>query len=228
VKQISVNFSDHQLTEVTGDEDATRWELKKNAFDHLVERALVRIVSARNRQDQLKSTRALLDIKLRRMQQGNWGLEGMLKTGEKGGKSVKFLLWGALLKIIEVGPEKDTPVEANNREAILHFEHQSALEQSDFETPFQEAAISYPLGEEGVLVASMQISRRPNGACTLKPSPKHEKGITMNLDDKLMHSFMKMLIDSSKRAEWDLELRLPASDSTTSTEVPLPDEVMHH
>jgi hypothetical protein len=44
----------------------------------------------------------------------------------------------------------------------------------------------------------------------------------------LMHSFMEMLIDSSKRAEWDLELRLPASDPATSTEVPLPDKVMHH
>ena len=114
------------------------------------------------------------------------------------------------------------------REAILHFEHQSAVEQADFETPFQEAADSYPLGEEGVLIASMQLSRKPNGAYILKLSPKQGKGVTINLDDKLMHSFMEMLIDSSKRAEWDLELRLPASDSTTSTEVPLPDKVMHH
>jgi hypothetical protein len=138
------------------------------------------------------------------------------------------LLWGALLKMVEVVPKKDTPIEADKREAILHFEHQSAVEQADFETPFQEAADSYPLGEEGVLVASMQISRKPNGAYILKLSPKQGKGVTINLDDKLMHSFMEMLIDSSKRAEWDLELRLPASDSITSTEVPLPDKVMHH
>ncbi len=81
VKQTSVSFTDHQLTEVNGDEDATRWELKENAFDHLVERALVRIVTARSRQDQLKSTRALLDVKLKRMRQGNWGFESRLRTG---------------------------------------------------------------------------------------------------------------------------------------------------
>ena len=143
-------------------------------------------------------------------------------------RRVVRLLWGALLKIIEAGPEKNTPIETNKREAILQFEHQSAVEQADFKTPFQEAADSYPLGEEGVLVASKQISRKPNGAYILKLSPKQGKGVTINLDDKLMHSFMEMLIDSSKRAEWDLELRLPASDSTTSTEVPLPDKVMHH
>ena len=143
-------------------------------------------------------------------------------------RRVVRLLWGALLKMIEVGPAKDTPIEANKREAILHFEHQSAVEQADFETPFQEAADSYPLGEEGVLVASMQISRRPNGAYTLKLNPKQGKGITINLNDKLMHSFMEMLIDSSKRADWDLELRLPVSESTTSAGVSLPDKAMRH
>ena len=83
VRQTSVSFAEHQLTEVTGDEDATRWELKKNAFDHLVERALVRIASARSRKDQLKNTRSLLESKLKSMRQGNWGFETMLKTGEQ-------------------------------------------------------------------------------------------------------------------------------------------------
>ena len=50
----------------------------------------------------------------------------------------------------------------------------------------------------------------------------------MNLDDKLMHSFMEMLIDSSKRAKWDLELRLPVSESTTSTDASLPDKAVRH
>ena len=143
-------------------------------------------------------------------------------------RRVVRLLWRALLKMIQVGPEKDTPIEARNREAILHIEHQSAVEQAVFETPFQEAAISYPLGDEGVLVTHLQISRKPKGACTLKLSPKQGKGITMNLDDKLMHSFMEMLIDSSMRAEWDLELKLPASKSTTSADESLPDKSMRH
>jgi hypothetical protein len=143
-------------------------------------------------------------------------------------RRVVRLLWGALLKMFEAGPEKNTPIVANKREAILQFAHQSAVEQADFKTPFQEAADSYPLGAEGVLVASMQISRRAKGAYTLKLSPKQGKGIAINLDDTLMHSFMEMLIDSSKRAEWDLELRLPVSGPTTSTDVTLPDKLMRH
>ncbi len=83
VKQTIVSFSDHQLDEVTADEDATRWELKKNAFDHLVGCALLRIASARNRKNQLESEHALLNVKLRTMRQGNWGLETMLKSANK-------------------------------------------------------------------------------------------------------------------------------------------------
>lgn len=143
-------------------------------------------------------------------------------------RRVVRLLWGALLKMIEVRPEKDTPIDADKRVAILHFEHQSAVEQADFETPFQEAADRYPLGEEGVLVAGMQVGRRPNGAYTLKLVPKQGNGITINLDDKWMHSFMEMLIDSSNRAEWGLELKLPVSESTTSADASLPDKVMRH
>ena len=143
-------------------------------------------------------------------------------------RRVVRLLWGTLLKMIKAVPEKDTSIEPHRREAILQFEHQSAVEQADFKTPFQEAADSYPLGEEGILVARIQISKKPNGAYILKLTPKQGKGVTINLDEKLMHSFMEMLINSSKRAEWDLELRLPASDSATSTKVPLPDKIMHH
>jgi len=138
------------------------------------------------------------------------------------------LLWDGLLQMIEAGPAKDTPIEADKREAILHFEHQSAVEQADFETAFQDAADSFPLGKKGVLVSRMHVDRKPDGACTMKLGPVKGKGITINLDEKLMHSFMQMLIDVSNLAEWGLDLRLPMSESTVSTDVPLPDKVIRH
>ncbi len=137
-------------------------------------------------------------------------------------------LWTGLLKIIEAGPAKDTPINADKREAILNFEHQSALEQADFKTPFEEAADSFPLGEEGVLVSNIQVGRKQEGIYTLTLGPGKGNGITINLDDRLMHSFMQMLIESSKRAEWGLDLRLPVSEPATSTGDSLPDKVIRH
>ena len=130
--------------------------------------------------------------------------------------------------MIKAGPAEDTPIEADKREAILHFEHQSAVEQADFETPFQEAADSFPLGEEGVLVSRMHVDSKPDGAYTLRLDPKKGKGIAINLDEKLMHSFMQMIIDFSNLAEWGLDLRLSMSESTISTDASLPDKVIRH
>ena len=118
------------------------------------------------------------------------------------------LLWDGLLKVLEAGLEKESPIGAVRREEILLFEHQSAVEQADFETPFQGEADSLPLGEEGVLVASMWVGGKSNGAYTLKLGPRQGNGISFSLDDRLVHSFMQMLIDSSNLAEWGLERRM--------------------
>jgi len=138
------------------------------------------------------------------------------------------LLWDGLMKMIEVGPGKDTPVEADRREAILLFEHQSAMETADFDTPFLEEADSFPLGEEGTLIESMWVGGKSNGAYTLEMGTKQGKGIAISLDDRLMHFFMQMLIDASNRARWDLELGLPVSGSTTLADLSFPDRDMRH
>ncbi len=138
------------------------------------------------------------------------------------------LLWDGLLKTVEAGLEKDTTVEADKRETILLYEHQAAMEQADFETPFQGEADSFPLGEEGALVASMWVGGKSNGAYSLKLGSRQGKGIAINLDDRLMHSFMQMLIDASNRAGWGLELSLPTQGSTTLADLSLPDRVLRH
>jgi hypothetical protein len=47
VEQVVVNFCNHRFVAVTDDETATRWELKKRAFDNLIATALRRIVAER-------------------------------------------------------------------------------------------------------------------------------------------------------------------------------------
>ena len=143
-------------------------------------------------------------------------------------RHVLGLLWEALLKVIDAGPAEDLPVEADKREAILHFDHQTAVEQADFDTPFQEEASGFPLGEEGVLVVTAGVSRKAAGGFTLTLNPRQGKGINMNLNGILMHSFMQLLIDSSKHAQWGLDLRLPASDSTLSADSATPGNILRH
>ena len=79
VKQVVVNFRNHEFLDPTGDEDATRWELKKRAFDHLVARALQTMVVERKGRDKLAQERGLLQRKLRELHSGNWGFGSFLE-----------------------------------------------------------------------------------------------------------------------------------------------------
>lgn len=79
VKQVVVNFYNHQFLDPTGDEDSTRWELKKRAFDHLIARALHKMVVDRKDRDKLAQERALLQRKLRALHSGDWGFDAILE-----------------------------------------------------------------------------------------------------------------------------------------------------
>ena len=77
VPQVVFGFYNHIFISPTESEEETRWDLKKRAFDFLVEQALARIVQAQGKSGQLKGQKRLLDQKLEKMKAGNWGLSPM-------------------------------------------------------------------------------------------------------------------------------------------------------
>jgi len=81
VMQTSVNFSNHRYLGPAGSEPDTRWELKKRAFDFLLERALERLLGERGKRRDLDRQRQLLRRKLEAMRAGSFGLDAMLEEG---------------------------------------------------------------------------------------------------------------------------------------------------
>lgn len=77
VLQVTFNFFNHVFIGPTENEEETRWELKKHAFDFMVEQALERIVKAQGKLGQLKGQKRLLEQKLEKMRAGNWGFSAM-------------------------------------------------------------------------------------------------------------------------------------------------------
>ncbi len=83
VMQVTVNFSNHRYLGPTSNELDTRRELKKRAFDFLIEKALERIARERSKRMALCRQQHLLKQKLRVMKAGNWGLDAMLTNIER-------------------------------------------------------------------------------------------------------------------------------------------------
>jgi hypothetical protein len=79
VPQTTVNFHNHHLAFPTGSETKTRREVKKRAFDYLIEVALDRLVSVRTRKQQLEQQqRQLLQKKTKLLKGANVALEPLL------------------------------------------------------------------------------------------------------------------------------------------------------
>ncbi len=73
VAQVAVSFSAHHLFDPTADQGETLRLLRRRAFDHLLEIALGRIGSRREKRAGLKREHDLLRRKFTALESGNWG-----------------------------------------------------------------------------------------------------------------------------------------------------------
>lgn len=79
VPQITVNFHNHHVAFPAGSETKTRREVKKRAFDYLIETALDRLVAVRTQKQQLEQQqRQLLQRKIKLLRGANTALEPLL------------------------------------------------------------------------------------------------------------------------------------------------------
>jgi hypothetical protein len=79
VPQTTINFHNHHVAFPTGSETKTRREIKKRAFDYLIETALDRLVSVRTQKQQLEQQqRQLLQKKTKLLKGANTALEPLL------------------------------------------------------------------------------------------------------------------------------------------------------
>jgi hypothetical protein len=75
VAQTTVSFANHRLVDPTGALDDTRRRLKRRAYDHLLTRALERIMTADAERGSLERDRRLLQRKLAAFPAGRWGFD---------------------------------------------------------------------------------------------------------------------------------------------------------
>ncbi len=96
VRQVSVNFLNHNFVGPSVSEEEAVSNVKKRAFDFMIEIALERIIAARARRAELEQQQRLLKRKLKTMRAGNWGFEDMLRPEMSGARD-----FGALEAEIE-------------------------------------------------------------------------------------------------------------------------------
>jgi hypothetical protein len=116
-------------------------------------------------------------------------------------------LWPLLVDMAQRTPE----IALQSNPALLGFQHEKAIRQADFSKPYEEAQRDRPLGQNPLLVTRIQPRRDQQGQHVLGLLPTVGQGVHLTLDENLLHGLMKLIQNAVGRADWDLELRLPAA-----------------
>ena len=125
------------------------------------------------------------------------------------------LLWPALTRSLLQSTHVATQTEPDAKSAVLAFQHEAAMADSDFKTQFQAEKLQTPLGVEPTVLARIQCLRQDDNQTLLAMHPLQGQGIELQLNDLLLHSLVKLLKDAVQAGQWELELELapqPAED----------------
>lgn len=118
------------------------------------------------------------------------------------------LLWQAVQQMLN-NTKSGIISDPNTRQVALSLEHVQVMKQVDFRTRYMEdPEIIQPLGDEPVLVSSIQIKRGADNIQVLCLRPEHGQGIEIAFDSTLLHTFCKLLEEGVRKADWDLGYRI--------------------
>lgn len=117
-------------------------------------------------------------------------------------------LWPALLKMAELIGSARAHADPEARKALVEFEHQKAVSQADFATPYRSAK-NLPLGAEPLLVTRLRASPASQGQAVLAMHPTQGQGIDLTMDAMLLHSFTRLVQGAVAKTDWELALELP-------------------
>ena len=117
-------------------------------------------------------------------------------------------LWPVLMKMAEAVGEARAQHDPTIRTAMLEFEHDKAVRQADFATPYKSAT-NLPLGAEPLLVTRLRAQPDGSGNAVLSLHPTQGHGMDLAMDSMLLHSLTRLLQGAVGKTDWDIRLELP-------------------
>ena len=136
-------------------------------------------------------------------------------------------IWKGLVKTIESDPTLSKSLMPKVRLALMAIEHQKSIKDSDFSqkhasnnvnlTPKIPRRVSskYPVdngshnsGAVALLVTGAQVKPIKNNLTSIKLKTEANTAIDFSLNKKLLHALCHLMVTSTQKAGWDLNLTI--------------------
>ena len=121
------------------------------------------------------------------------------------------VLWGALKQTFASNDELKQIVDRDVQDAVLGMKHQEAVQKTDFETPHVDDTTDATSNTGPLLVTGGKV--HPGKEVTgLVFKTAEGSDIRFNLNDQLLHAFCHLIVSTSARADWNLDLAVGDSN----------------
>jgi hypothetical protein len=118
-------------------------------------------------------------------------------------------------------PHIKTQANPDARRELVKLEHEQAVAEADFKTPFRDAAKTLPLGEPPMLLTRFQLRPAVNDTITLSLGQENGVGIDLALNSRLLHSVVALVDTAILSAEWGLASATPRTAEAPADSVVL-------
>ncbi|OQX04576.1 MAG: hypothetical protein BWK80_53460 [Desulfobacteraceae bacterium IS3] len=135
------------------------------------------------------------------------------------------VLWPVLQQLMSNDLRRREPEKSHVAQAVLEFEHEKVLSQTNFTQKYSEEVTTYPLGEELILLFGIRVKQAPQGDILCLHNSAG-KGIEFMVNNAFLHPFCKLLAENLIRAEWELNFPSAPQKAQTETVQPSP-KVLH-
>ncbi len=129
-------------------------------------------------------------------------------------------LWPAMVDAMEKQVALDKPQAAHASGDVVEMEHHASVEairdSGSFNNPYQDDIAGFPLGETPILVTTANFNLDPGQPMRMNLAPSDGYGFEIAFAQQVLHGFCSLLRDAVKRADWDIELPLPGTETVGS------------
>ncbi len=144
----------------------------------------------------------------------------LMRTTTRGGDEYRIWLTrrytGLLLDVLNKGMHQLGDTCATTSVITSQADGVPVKQQETSYKPFVERAQNYPLGEKGILGFGIKSDITQDKILSLQLLPEEGQGITLNLNEGLLHSFQYLLFQGLTKTDWKIEQKTRIDNTASS------------
>lgn len=119
------------------------------------------------------------------------------------------ILWPLFQEVLRTDPAVAGQMDAQTQEEVLSFQHQKAVQQTQFTKDYKAGPQVQTMNEAPILLVGAKYQVMGSDLVEFSLITARDRTLQLSLDRNTIHSLCKLISDCADKAEWGLELDLP-------------------